>query len=37
MWANWAPGLDGAILLEGTTGAVAVENDTWGGLKAVYR
>jgi hypothetical protein len=37
MWGGWAPGLDGAIMLEGTTGAVATENDTWGGLKAIYR
>lgn len=37
MWGGWAPGLDGAILIEGSGGPVAVDNDTWGGLKAIYR
>lgn len=37
MWAFWAPGLDGAMAIEGDFGAVAVDGDTWGGLKAIYR
>lgn len=37
MWGGWAPGLDGAILIEGSGGPVAVDADTWGGLKAIYR
>ena len=37
MWGPWVPGFDGAIMLEGTTGAVAVEENTFGSLKALYR
>jgi len=37
MWGAWSPGLDGAMLIEGDFGVVAVDGDTWGGLKAIYR
>ena len=37
MWAAWSPGLDGAMLIEGEMGAVAVDASTWGGLKAIFR
>jgi hypothetical protein len=37
MWLAWSPGLDGAMLIEGDFGAVAVEGSTWGNLKAIYR
>jgi hypothetical protein len=37
MWTGWAPGLDGAMLIEGDFGAVATEGATWGNLKAIYR
>ena len=37
MWGAWVPDFDGAIMLEGSLGAIATESDTWGGLKAVYR
>lgn len=36
-WAFWSPGLDGAMRVEGDFGAVAVEENTFGSLKAIYR
>jgi len=36
-WAFWAPGLDGAMMIEGDFGAVAVEGQSWGNLKAIFR
>ncbi len=37
MWMAWSPGLDGAMLIEGDNGAVAVDAASWGNLKAIYR
>jgi len=36
-WVNGNPGNDASILIEGTVDVVAVEGETWGGLKALYR
>lgn len=37
MWSGWAPGLDGAMLIEGDNGAVANELSSWGATKALFR
>ena len=36
-WQNVVPGNDASILIEGTINVVATEDETWGGLKALYR
>ena len=36
MWTTWSPGLDGAMLIEGEI-AVPNENESWGGVKSLFR
>ena len=36
MWSTWAPGLDGAMLIEGDA-AVPNENKSWGDVKSLFR
>jgi len=37
MWMAWAPGLDGAMLIEGVTDVVATEDVSLGSVKALFR
>ncbi len=37
MWFVFNPGLDAAMLVEGTIASTLVEESTWGGIKAMYR
>jgi hypothetical protein len=37
VWGNFHSGRDAAILIEGTVDVVAVEGESWGGLKSMYR
>ena len=36
-WFVFNPGMDAAMLVEGTTAATPVEEITWGGVKAMFR
>jgi hypothetical protein len=36
-WFNFNPGVDAAILIEGTVAGTPVEEMTWGNVKAMFR
>jgi len=37
MWFVFNPGLDAAMLVQGTVAGTPVEDTTWGSVKAMYR
>jgi hypothetical protein len=37
VWSTFNPGRDASILIEGTTDVVAIEGESWGSFKSLYR